>query len=104
DALNGKAGRAQRLVSLLQTDGWERVSAEFYNSLEAPVLEKYPLLAMFQEFFRAQGAAATLMSGSGSTTFALAPSQTTAEALGEKFKAKFGPSHWQAVVAAADGS
>ena len=45
---------------------------------------------MFQEFLRANGAAATLMSGSGSTTFAVVPGQAAAEALAEKFKAKFG--------------
>ena len=45
--------------------------AEFYNSLEAPALEKYPLLALYQEFLRANGATVTLMSGSGSTTFAV---------------------------------
>ena len=97
-ALNGRPGRAQKLISLLQTDDLTAAGAEFYNSLEAPALEKYPLLAMFQEFLRAHGAAATLMSGSGSTTFALVQGQPAAEALAEKFKTKFGNSHWLAVV------
>ena len=97
-ALNGTPGRAQKLVSLLQTADLRTAGAEFYNSLEAPALEKYPLLALFQEFFRENGAAATLMSGSGSTTFALAPSLPAAEQLSEKFKAKFGTTYWLAVV------
>ena len=71
EALNGRPGRAQKLVELLQTGGLAGAAAEFYNSLEAPVLEKYPLLALFQEFLRAHGASVALMSGSGSTTFAL---------------------------------
>jgi 4-diphosphocytidyl-2C-methyl-D-erythritol kinase len=74
--------------------------AEFYNSLEAPALEKYPLLVLFQEFLRANGAAAALMSGSGSTTFAIFPTRAAAEALVEKFKAKFGQATWLAVVQA----
>lgn len=74
--------------------------AEFYNSLEAPALEKYPLLALFQEFFRDSGAAATLMLGSGSTTFAVVQGLDAASALAEKFKAKFGASYWMAVVSA----
>ena len=74
--------------------------AEFYNSLEAPALEKYPLLALFQEFLRANGAAATLMSGSGSTTFAVVKGLEAASALAEKFKAKFGATNWVAVVPA----
>jgi 4-diphosphocytidyl-2-C-methyl-D-erythritol kinase len=97
-ALNGRPGRAQKLVSLLQTAGLESAGGEFYNSLEAPVLEKYPLLAGFQEFLRANGAAAVLMSGSGSTTFAVAKQPAAAEALLEKFKRKFGETYWTAVV------
>ena len=97
-ALNGKPGRAQKLISLLQTADLLTAGKEFYNSLEAPALEKYPLLALFQEFLRQNGAPATLMSGSGSTTFALADSPVAAEQLREKFKSKFGETHWTAVV------
>jgi 4-diphosphocytidyl-2C-methyl-D-erythritol kinase len=94
-AAHGTPGRAQRLIALLQTS---LAAAEFYNSLEAPALRKYPLLALFQEFFRDNGASATLMSGSGSTTFALTPVRDAAENMLEKFKAKFGPNFWTAVV------
>ena len=97
-ALNGNPGRAQTLISLLQTGGLKAAGAQFYNSLEAPVLHKYPLLALFQEFLRANGAAATLMSGSGSTTFAVVENQTAAETLAEKFKTRFGQANWVTVV------
>jgi 4-diphosphocytidyl-2-C-methyl-D-erythritol kinase len=97
-ALHGQPGRAQRLVELLQSADLATAGPAFYNSLEAPVFEKYPLLAMFQEQLREQGACATLMSGSGSTTFALAADQQAAEALRDRFQAKFGESHWTAVV------
>jgi 4-diphosphocytidyl-2-C-methyl-D-erythritol kinase len=99
-ALNGRPGRAQKLISLLQTGDLKRASAEFYNSLEAPALEKFPVLAMYQEFFRENGAAATLMSGSGSTTFAIVEGQSAAETLAEKFKSKFGSAGWMTVVPA----
>ena len=98
EALNGRAGRAQNLISLLQTGDLRTAGGQFYNSLEAPALAKYPLLALFREFLRANGAAATLMSGSGSTTFAVVEGQTAAEALAEKFKAKFGQTNWMAAV------
>src|SRR6266498_2834761 len=62
-ALNGRPGRAAELISLLQTTNVATAGAAIYNSLEAPVLHKYPLLALFQEFLRAHGAMATLMSG-----------------------------------------
>jgi len=97
-ALNGRPARAQKLISLLQSADLKTAGAEFYNSLEAPALEKYPVLALYQEFLRAHGAAATLMSGSGSTTFALAPNQTAGEQLVEKFKGRFGIVGWTAVV------
>ncbi len=99
-ALNGRPGRARKLISLLQTGDLKAAGAEFYNSLEAPALEKYPILALFQEFLRAHGAAATLMSGSGSTTFAVLESQAAAEELAEQFKAKFGQTNWMTVVPA----
>ncbi|MCX6930191.1 MAG: 4-(cytidine 5'-diphospho)-2-C-methyl-D-erythritol kinase [Verrucomicrobia bacterium] len=99
-ALNGKAGRAQALVSLLQSADLKTAGAAFYNSLEAPALEKYPLLALFQEFLQANGSAATLMSGSGSTTFAVVQGLDVASALAEKFKARFGATNWVAVVPA----
>jgi len=99
-ALNGRPGRAQELVSALQTGDLTTAGSEFYNSLEAPALQKYPLLAMFQEFLLANGGAATLMSGSGSTTFALVANRSAAESLREKFTAKFGPTHWTALVEA----
>ena len=98
-ALNGQPGRARKLISLFQTTALGSAGAEFYNSLEAPALEKYPLLALFQEFLHANGAEAALMSGSGSTTFAIAESLAAGEAIAERFKAKFGGTNWIAVVA-----
>jgi 4-diphosphocytidyl-2-C-methyl-D-erythritol kinase len=97
-ALNGQPGRAHRLVALLQTADIKTAGAEFYNSLEAPALHKFPLLELFREFFLAHGAAGALMSGSGSTTFAVFESQALAESALESFKSKFGPPYWLAIV------
>jgi 4-diphosphocytidyl-2-C-methyl-D-erythritol kinase len=98
EALNGRRDRAQKLISRLQAADLKAAGAELYNSLEAPALDKYPVLALYQEFLRAHGAAATLMSGSGSTTFAIASSVAAAEQLAEKFKGRFGSAAWTAVV------
>lgn len=98
EAQNGKPGRAQNLAQLLAKGDLASASKEFYNSLEAPALKKYPLLVVFQEFFREQGAIATLMSGSGSATFAIVDSQSQAEKILEKFKAHFGDKMWLAAV------
>ena len=97
-ALNGRPGRARELVSRLETSDLQRAASDFHNSLEAPVLHKYPLLALFQEYLRAHKALATLMSGSGSTTFALLEGPSEAEALSERFAERFGQTCWRLVV------
>ena len=97
EALNGHAGRAQRLISLLQGD-LKTAAKEFYNSLEAPAFFKFPVLQLYQEFLRENGAIGSLMSGSGSTTFAIAEDLAAAVALAEKFKSQFGNNGWLATV------
>lgn len=97
EALNGVPGRADRLVQNLQVSV-SAAAPDFYNSLEAPVLRKFPLLAMFQDFLRAEGALIAMMSGSGSTTFAIAETLAKAEALLERFRSKFGSFCWTASV------
>jgi 4-diphosphocytidyl-2-C-methyl-D-erythritol kinase len=98
EAVNGRPGRAKTLISLLQSAALEAAGSEFYNSLEAPALEKFPILGLFQEFLRANGVAVTLMSGSDSTTFAILRSEREAQELAEKFKSKFGHKNWVALV------
>lgn len=98
EALNGRAGRAAELVAALRSGTLEAAAGLFYNSLEAPCLEKYPILAMFQEFLRANGAQATLMSGSGSTTFALVRGEAQAHLLRDQFVGNFGAGAWTAIA------
>lgn len=98
-ALNGQPGRAQQLIALLRGADLAAAGNAFYNSLEAPALPKFPLLALYQEFLRASGAPAVLMSGSGSTTFAVLPTRDVADRMRERFYARFGPSAWTAVAA-----
>ena len=97
-ALNGKPGRAKNLIAKLRGNNWPGVADAFYNSLEAPAFDKFPVLALYQEFLRENGALAALMSGSGSTTFAIVESVSSGESLAEKFKSKFGKNGWTATV------
>ena len=96
-SLNGQAGRATRLISLLDARDARAASRDFYNSLETPALEKYPWLSVLQDFLRENGALTTLMSGSGSTTFAIASDLCGAQELEERVKEKFGRC-WTAAV------
>jgi 4-diphosphocytidyl-2-C-methyl-D-erythritol kinase len=99
EALQGRPGRAAALARRLRGGDLAGACAELYNSLEAPALDKYPVLALYQEFFRKHGALGALMSGSGSTTFALMPDPETANGVLEKFRSSFGTAVWASVVA-----
>ena len=79
------------------TGTMDTVRPALYNSLEAPVFHKFPLLGLLKEFFVEQGCTA-LMSGSGSTTFAIAPSMDAANAIREKALERFGSTNWTAVA------
>jgi 4-diphosphocytidyl-2-C-methyl-D-erythritol kinase len=65
------------------------------NDLEPAVFTKYLLLAEIKRWFQQQTETEiTLMSGSGSTTFAVTGSLVSANALGERFAAEFGENFW----------
>jgi 4-diphosphocytidyl-2-C-methyl-D-erythritol kinase len=98
EALNGQLGRAGRLAEGLRQKDLAEISGEFYNALEAPVMSKYPILLMYQEFFRSEGACVSLMSGSGSTTFAIFQDAKAAERVAEMFPGRFGARAWLKVV------
>src|ERR1700742_1550058 len=98
EALNGRPGRAQKLITWLQAGDLKAADAEFYNSLEAPAFDKFPVLGLYKEFLKVNGALFSLMSGSGSTTFAIAENLTAAQTLETKFKAQFGANNWTTTV------
>lgn len=98
EALNGRPGRAAGIAGWLRSGDLKSAGKALYNSLEFPVLEKYLVLRVYQEFLRAAGAFGALMSGSGSTTFALFENPAAAESLIPKFRAEFGDEGWLRVV------
>jgi len=95
---DGRPGRAAAVADALGRGDLPAAVSGFYNGLEAPVLRKYPILALHQEFLRNHGAMATLMSGSGSTTFALFRDPSLAESVVPAFRAEFGSAGWLATV------
>ena len=91
----GTKGRLRTMVESLIEGRLEG----FYNSLEAAVFSKYAVLPIIKGFFSANGARAALMSGSGSTMFAITADRASAEVLRAKYHDCFGQAGWSATVA-----
>jgi len=65
------------------------------NDLERPVFEKYPVLGCMKMWLREQtGVDAAMMSGSGSTMFAICEKGATLSAIAENARAIFGETLW----------
>jgi len=65
------------------------------NDLERPVFEKYLFLAELKAWLQQQPeTAGALMSGSGSTLFAVLKEKSLGYALGERIEQCFGPGLW----------
>ena len=98
EALNGKLGRVAESVAAFAGSDLAAAAGTLFNSLEAPVFGKYPILQLYQDFLRAAGALGALMSGSGSTTLALFADRDAADAAAERFRHQFGGEGWLTVV------
>lgn len=103
EVLHGTPGRARAALAALQGDDPRKAGAEFYNAFEAPAFEKFPVLALYCEFFASHGAYGARMSGSGSAVFAVVPDVAAGERMLEAFKGQFGNRVWAAVVPVCPG-
>ena len=91
----GREGQSATMLQALEAGK----SSGFENSLEAPVFQKYPVLPILKKFLKENGALIALMSGSGSTTFAITENRPAAEALRAKYHEHFGQAGWSATMA-----
>lgn len=72
---------------------------EFVNDLERPVFEKYLLLPVMKGWLRDQPECrVALMSGSGSTMFAVCETPADAKAVEQRAREQFGATLWTAVA------
>jgi 4-diphosphocytidyl-2-C-methyl-D-erythritol kinase len=97
EGTSGRAGQAGELAEKLQGKELGNAAQLFYNSLEFPVFYKYPLLRLYKEFLLNEGACVALMSGSGSTSFALIDRRSGEQIL-DRFQSRFGPPGWSALA------
>ena len=87
---NRPLGQADELAKRLANGSLAEAGDAFYNSLEAPVFDKFPLLNLMKQHALANGAEAALLCGSGSTVFVICSDAATAQSLGQAIKSKFG--------------
>ncbi len=90
----GAKGQAATMIKSMVEGSLEG----FSNSLETAVFPKYVVLPIIKEFFSSNGARVALMSGSGSTMFAITSDRASAEVLRAKYHDRFGQTGWSATV------
>jgi len=87
--------RDSREISGVPYDAQQFSRQSFANDLERPVFEKFVFLAQLKMWLLKQPeVGAALMSGSGSTVFAVLRSNPDADLLTERAKAEFDPELW----------
>ncbi|MDJ1184802.1 4-(cytidine 5'-diphospho)-2-C-methyl-D-erythritol kinase [Roseofilum casamattae] len=77
----GKKVHSGKIVQAIAHHNYSTIAAELRNDFEKIVLPEHPRLQTLKEEFLQAGALGTLMSGSGSTIFAIAQSQDKADAI-----------------------
>ena len=91
----GHEGQGATMLQSLETGELNGL----YNSLETPVFQKHTVLPVLKSFLMENGALGALMSGSGSTMFAITENRPVAETLRGKHHEHFGQAGWSATVA-----
>ncbi len=92
-ALAYKAYLDSKPVDGFHYDAQEVDGIELYNDLERPAFEKFPILGFMKNWLLEQaGTRAALMSGSGSTMYALTETLEQAEAIAAAAQEKYGAS------------
>jgi 4-diphosphocytidyl-2-C-methyl-D-erythritol kinase len=82
------------LLNVLARGDVPGVASQLYNSLEATVFHKYPILGIFKQSLIEAGAIGALMSGSGATVFGLCENEESAEQVRTRITEKFGVRLW----------
>ena len=86
-------------LEILQTGHWKRLTQSVFNSLEEPVLQKYPVLGVIRDVLIEAGADCARMSGSGATVFGLVQSREQGKQVLSRFHDCYGEQCWSQLVA-----
>jgi 4-diphosphocytidyl-2-C-methyl-D-erythritol kinase len=94
------ADKFHQVVSGLEQGVPAQVAAGLYNALQATVFQKYPLLELIKNRLESAGALGVVLSGSGSTLYALVQDADQGHALGERLRQSIGCPVWTCVAQA----
>ena len=94
------ADKFQQVVSGLEQGVPAQVAAGLYNALQATVFQKYPLLELIKNKLAAAGALGVLLTGSGSTLYALVQDAAHGHALDERLRKSIECPAWTCVTQA----
>jgi 4-diphosphocytidyl-2-C-methyl-D-erythritol kinase len=72
------------LIQYIRAYNLRKIGDEMFNALETVVMDEYPVIFNLKSHLTAFGALGTLMTGSGSTVFALMPDESHAKSAVEK--------------------
>ena len=81
------------LVNAITNNNSSEIGKAIYNDLEKVVLPQYPQVAALKSAFASQDILGTMMSGSGSTVFALCESKEKAIAVEQQVKSQLNDPH-----------
>ncbi|KJH70389.1 4-(cytidine 5'-diphospho)-2-C-methyl-D-erythritol kinase [Aliterella atlantica] len=80
------AVHSSSMVSAIVHEDKEQIGQKLHNDLEKVVLPNYPQVAQLRQAFQQAGCLGTMMSGSGSTVFALCESQSQAKQVQQQIR------------------
>lgn len=77
------------IIDLLSRGETEQLWGNMANALESVTIKMHPVIAKVKELLTSKGANISLMSGSGPTIFAIAPSRAVAESMAAATRERF---------------
>jgi 4-diphosphocytidyl-2-C-methyl-D-erythritol kinase len=87
--LTKKTQSIRMILPALSSGNIKTIGSNLYNSLEAGVISRYPVIAEIKKRLLELGACGALMSGSGSSVFGIAEDRRSAEKIYSKIKGDF---------------
>lgn len=84
-----QAGGKDAMLDSLQKQDWQQLAEKLHNDLEFALYDKFPMLQLLKKELIKAGSFKPLVTGSGSTIYAICESNELAKLVAEKISSKF---------------